>query len=59
MPALDAQALLALAGLLAVLVLWVSAWRGQERWRRRLKRRREASRVDPPPPKTDHGGPWG
>lgn len=59
MPELDGRQIFGLVSLLALLVLWVSAWRDQQGWRRHLKRRREAARDDPRPPETDHGGPWG
>ena len=58
---MDGQQIFTLISLLAVLALWIGAFRDQEGWRRWMKRRREeaAEEAAPPPPERDHGGPWG
>ena len=66
---LDAQQIASLAGLLAVLVLWLAALRGErdyarwfKQWEADRKARREAEQAsekrDAPPP-GGRKGPWG
>lgn len=58
MPELDGRQIFGLVSLLAMLALWIAAWRNQRRWASWMKRKQRPS-APAQPPRKDHGGPWG
>jgi len=63
---LDGQQIFSLVSMLAVLVLWIAAWRNDRResawlrkWNADRRARREAEQAAEAGSKSDRTGPWG